>query len=386
VEATAQRRRPPGALDAALVVVLFAAQLIDSEICKNGHGISLTGALAALALTLPLLWRTRAPLLVLALVTVGVFLTLDTLRPADAISLPPMVALYTAASHGDRRRSLLLSLLYVPVPGLTMVLFFDTSFFQAQTVTYGALLVAAVATGDGVRSKRNYHARAESERAAESERRVAEERVRIARDVHDVVAHAMVAINVQAGVAAHVLDRRPEQARTALTEIKRVSGEALSDLRATLGVLRDDDTISAPVRPADSLPQLEALAAPLRAAGIAVDVRVADAAVPAQVGATAYRIVQEALTNVLRHAGARHAEIRVDVRAADVEVEVCDDGAAVPAPGAASDHAAGSGNGLRGMAERAAAIGGVLEAGSRDSGGWRVHAVLPLSAPVDTAR
>jgi signal transduction histidine kinase len=186
----------------------------------------------------------------------------------------------------------------------------------------------------------------------------------------------MVAINVQAGVAAHVIDRRPEAARSALTEIKRVSGAALADLRATLGVLREADA-PAPVRPAQGLDALEELAARVRAAGIdvTIDARLDGEdcpPIPSALEGAAYRIAQEALTNVLRHAGARTATLRVLLGPAALELEILDDGAGVSA---ASE---GGGHGVRGMRERAAAVGGSVDAGPREEGGWRVHARLPM--------
>ena len=191
--------------------------------------------------------------------------------------------------------------------------------------------------------------------------------------MHDVVAHAMVAINVQAGVAAHRLDKDPEQARSALRAIKETSGEALADLRATLGVLRGDDA-EAPVRPAAGLGDLDELAAGLRAAGVEVTLDVGDVAgLPGAVQAAGYRIVQEALTNALRHAGAAHVRVRAWRDGGALRIEVADDGAGAAANGAGG----GSGSGVPGMRERAAALGGTLEAGPAPEGGWRVAAELP---------
>lgn len=206
---------------------------------------------------------------------------------------------------------------------------------------------------------------------------VAEERLRIAQEVHDVVAHAMVAINVQAGVAAHLIDRRPEQAKASLRDIKATSGAALVDLRGTLGLLRDQDG-AAPVRPTGSLAGVPELANPLRAAGVEVDVLVEGLQdrVPSSVGQAVYRIVQEAATNIMRHAGARRASILVAVGVDSVDVRVEDDGAARASVDGAV--VAGSGNGLGGMRERATTLGGHLDVGRLPDGGWSVHVVLPL--------
>lgn len=374
-----------GGLDVALVLGLVALLVADTLLFpKDGRGLTLAAVPALALITVPLLWRDVAPRTVCFFVVLGVLACLLTLKPTDVISLPPMVACYSVALHSDRVRSFVVGVIGVSTATICVFVFSEGSVAASDLVMNSAFLLLAVVTGDAVRTRRAFReaaisreAERERERAAEAHRMLAEERLRIAQEVHDVVAHAMVAINVQAGVAAHVLDRRPEQARSALREIKAMSGEALTDLRATLGLLREDG-IAAPVRPTESLSEVAELASPLRAAGIEVDVEVDGLRdrVPAPVGAAAYRIAQEASTNVLRHAGARRVAIRVDVGRAAVEVRVDDDGAAlVPVGGPV---APGSGNGLRGMSERAAALGGRLEAGRRDDGGWSVHAVLPL--------
>jgi signal transduction histidine kinase len=231
-----------------------------------------------------------------------------------------------------------------------------------------------------------WHSRASFEREvaaheAEADRRLGEERLRIAREVHDVVAHAMVAINVQSGVAAHLLDHDTDQAREALLHIKRTSGDALTDLRATLGILRDP-TQEAPTGPAAGLDDFDAIAEQLRAVGVEVDVDVdLVGPVPAPVHAASYRVVQEALTNVLRHANARRARVVVRGDEDTLTIVVSDDGTG----GAASEPGAGAGAGVRGMRERAEALGGTLDAGPVPEGGWRVEATLPL-AHARTAR
>ena len=215
----------------------------------------------------------------------------------------------------------------------------------------------------------------------EALRRIGEERLQIAREIHDVVAHAMTAINVQAGVAAHLIDRDPQQAHDALRAIKRTSGEALSELRATLDVLRDDGRAdAAPLGPSAGLHDLEALTAGLRDAGVEVELDVGPiAGLPAPVHSTGYRIVQEALTNVARHAHASRASVHVRREPEAVTIEVSDDG--VSANGIAS----APGNGLRGMRERAAAVGGSVDAGHCDGGGWQVRASLPIAGNVGDA-
>ena len=368
-----------------LVLVLIAAALAEGQWSHDAEGLSPLGVLAAIAIALPLLWRHRAPQVVLALVVAGVFACMATLKPGWTVVAVSAVAIYSVALYGDRLRTLATAGCVLAVTVAVMTLFSDRGLLSYDALTRLGVLLIALVLGDAVRGRRAVEVAA-AEREAERERRtrdeadrrLADERLRIAQEVHDVVAHAMVAINVQAGVAAHVLHKRPGQAETALTEIKRVSGAALDDLRATLGLLRDENA-AAPVHPTRVLSEVPDLAAPLRAAGVRVDVDLhgPEERVHSPVGAAAYRIVQEALTNVLRHADASSAAVRVTIGARSVEIDVSDDGLAPTSNGSATGHAPGTG--LRGMAERAEALGGRVEAGQVPDGGWHVHAVLPLA-------
>jgi signal transduction histidine kinase len=201
--------------------------------------------------------------------------------------------------------------------------------------------------------------------------------VRIARDLHDSVAHSMASISVQAGVGAHVLDERPEDARAALLAIKHASGDALAELRATLSMLRSSEAV--PREPTDGLDRLPLLVESSRAAGLAVDVVIEGDAqqLPPAVDTAAFRIVQESLTNVIRHAGPARATVAVRHGDGGVEIEVTDDGrGAVNGNGDAVR--GGGGHGLAGMRERVALLGGELYAGPRRTGGYRVRARLPL--------
>jgi signal transduction histidine kinase len=249
----------------------------------------------------------------------------------------------------------------------------DAADLFAVTLRNVAYCLLALAAGDAVRSGREAVERTAAAAEEQALRRLGEERLRIAREVHDVVAHSISAINVQSGVAAHLMDRDPEQARSALRRIKAASGEALAELRTTVGVLRDPDA-PAPVRPHHGLGDVEELLVGLRSAGLRVALDIGPlASVAPDVQDAGYRIVQEALTNVLRHAEATSVRVRVAADAGAVEVEVVDDGAGTGAVG-------GSGNGIRGMRERACALGGALEAGPAAGGGWRVAAHLPIRA------
>jgi signal transduction histidine kinase len=258
------------------------------------------------------------------------------------------------------------------------------------------LLVAlALAMGEVTRGRRDYLAEAErravaAERTREetARRRAGEERLRLARDLHDITAHTIAVIAIQAGVAEEALDRfeaDPEPARQAVRAIRASSREAMAELKATVTMLREG---AAPRGPLPGLGQLEELVGMARSAGVRVELAVSGVAppLPPAVDLTAYRIVQESLTNVLRHAGAASATVRVCYRPDAVEVQVDDDGrgSGRPPPGAAGAPSAAPGarsmgHGLAVMAERAAAVGGQLEAGPGPGRGFCVHARLPLS-------
>lgn len=244
----------------------------------------------------------------------------------------------------------------------------------AQEVAVTAWVLAILAVSELVRTRREQWARERAERAAADRRRVGEERLRIARELHDVLAHSISVINVQAGVGLALLDSDPEQARTALTTIKAASKEALGEVRQVLDTLRAPG--EAPRTPAPGLDRLPELVEQAAAAGLTVEVTVDGEAqgLPPGVDLAAFRIVQEALTNVVRHSGARTARVRLAWRPRLLELRVDDDG---PATGA---QAGGSGNGLVGMRERASALGGGIEAGPRPDGGFAVVARLPMKA------
>jgi signal transduction histidine kinase len=268
-------------------------------------------------------------------------------------------------------------------------------FLYGETMVDGEPLYAAVTVfaamwwGEAVRARRAYVAelrdraeQAEQTREEEARRRVGEERLRIARELHDVVSHTIGVISVQAGVAAHLLERRPDKAAESLAAIRQASDEALGELHAMLGVLRERDGDATPLAPAPGLAELDALVAQAAGAGVEVQVSLEGAPrpLPAAVDLACYRVVQESLTNVVRHAGASRAEISVRLDDGRVVVEVTDDGveSASGRRPTDSDRQSRSGQGLVGMRERARSLGGTLEAGPRPGGGYRVQAVLPV--------
>lgn len=220
---------------------------------------------------------------------------------------------------------------------------------------------------------------AEAAREEESLRSIADERLRIARELHDVVSHSISMINVQAGVAVHVMDERPEEARAALVAIKTASRDALRDLRAILGLLRQADQAE-PRSPAAGLAQVPALVENVRRAGVAVTLAIepAGAELPTSVDMAAYRVIQEALTNVVRHAPGASATVAVRCRSDALAIDVENDGRATSSVG--PDGRRGARTWPTGMRERVHAVGGSFEAAPRPEGGFAVRATLPLEA------
>jgi signal transduction histidine kinase len=367
--------RPLRFWDAALAAA-GAAALITEGLLRAHSGLSPGAYPLALAAAAPLAWRTRAPLIALAGVAAGGIICAASFHASWSASALVAVQLYTVALLGHRQRSMVVGALTATAAVVAIVLI-DGS-VELTGVGFRLLLViVSLALGDTIRSRlalraaaRERAAREAHDREQDARRRVADERVRIARELHDTLAHSLVAINVRASVA---LDLGASQdATAALQDVKQASATALRDLRATLGLLRaQDDT--APTAPALDLDALPGLLDRARSAGLRADadVRIDGASVPSAIGGAAFRIVQEALTNVMRHADASTARVRVQTDGHALDIEVTDDGRGDTAGEAA-------GLGLHGMAERAAALGGHLDAGPREEGGWRVHAVLPL--------
>ena len=239
-----------------------------------------------------------------------------------------------------------------------------------------ALLAWLLVLGAGAELLRSRLERRAEEAAAQAEqarRRASDERLRIAQELHDVLAHNISLINVQAGVALHLLDERPEQARPALRAIRDASKDALGELRSVLDILRVGEV---PRAPTAGLADLDALVERTRGTGLTVEVSGADGldGLPAGVDLAAFRIVQEALTNVVRHSGATRATVRLSRSPGSLVVDVDDNGHGPTGPGIDN-----GGRGLAGMRERARALGGSLEAGPRPGRGFRVHASLPVA-------
>ncbi len=315
------------------------------------------------------------------------------------------VAIYTLTSLGDGRRSLITA-------GTGIAVLATCWLVAAADVEPPAAIgwvffrigasVMSAALGESVRSRRFIATEAleraelaERTREQEARARVDQERLRIAREVHDTVAHAIAVINVQAGVTAHVLDRRPERAREALVAIEQTSSRALQEMRAVLGVLRgtDDGRVPHP-----GLGQIGELATEARGAGLNIHLEETSPPppVPTAVGSAVYRILQEAITNVIRHVGPTRVTVALDYGADAVEVRVTDEGprgtpaTGVAAPATGGDRAGDGpahpdepGRGILGMRERCQLLGGDLDAGPLSGGGFAITARLPL-APTGT--
>ncbi|MBB3085413.1 signal transduction histidine kinase [Geodermatophilus sabuli] len=310
--------------------------------------------------------------------TIGLTLSYLALDYPGGPELPVlMVAFYSVAAAGQRWETVLVVLLFGGGGALYRAFVEREPFLEiALTV---ALLVLAFLLGDSVSTRRRLRAEvrerlraAAVEKELEAQSRVSGERVRIAQELHDVLAHTITTMTVHAGVAADLLSDRPEQARNSLATLRACGREAMAELRATIAVLRSG--AEGPTREATpGLAQLDPLVRGVEEAGLPVDLEVRGERrdLPAAVELTAYRIVQEALTNVIRHARATRATVCVSVGRSAVEVTVADDGAG------RADAPAHRGSGLLGLTERARALGGVLSAGNRPGGGFRVQATLP---------
>lgn len=345
-------------------------------------------------LTAPLALRRKFPLSTVAVV-VGAFLlarTVFDVHEASITVLAGSFALYSAAVHGDARwRGPVLVLSVAVIAGeVVREIYFGAPEVAGKALTQGFTLfynlvvlalpcvlgVAVRTLRDGQRQLADRAVELEREREENARRAVFEERVRIARDLHDVVAHHVSVMGVQAGAARLVIGRQPAQAKEALGSIERTSRQAVGELQQMLGFLRQEGE-GDDLAPQPGLRELPGLAAQLAQANVTVGLRVEgeERSVPRTVDVSAYRIVQEALTNTVKHAHASRADVRVRYSSDALVVEIVDDGqGAAPRPAAMS-----GGHGLIGMRERVALHGGELRAGPRAAGGFGVEAVFPLS-------
>ncbi|CAM3528961.1 sensor histidine kinase [Kibdelosporangium persicum] len=370
--------------DVLLAVLATAVAVGWAVLAPQPKPLDAWGVLLAVAACAPLAVRRRRPVVVLVVhMAVSVpYHALD--YPHDALVVPGLLVVYTVASVMRRPHSLLVGTGAVVV--VLVIRAVDDGRVRFDTLTTLGWMVAAVGVGEAVRSRRAYLAeivdraeRAERTREEEALRRVTEERLRIARDLHDLLAHSITLIHVQAGVAAHLLAESADRLnRTvmvrSLDTITEACLRARAELRATLAVLRDSTMTEHPDedrRPVPALSRLSDLTAPVTAVGVTVDlVSTGDSRpLPPAVEVAAYRIVQEALTNVVKHAVATRARVELAYLPDALVVTVTDDGRG----GAGT----AGGYGFVGMVERARSVGGTLTAGSARDGGFRVMAELP---------
>ncbi|HEX4658023.1 MAG TPA: sensor histidine kinase [Streptosporangiaceae bacterium] len=375
------------AFDAALAAVVTAAEVGGSHSASSwGHHPHAAPGIAAYVVLVAggasLLARRRYPVAVLAVALASALIAVR--LGAGLVWFALIVAFFNAVLVKKRAAavaSLVIGYVVSVWPPWRIGQPRHTSGGAALGLAAGLTLMLFVAELIRIRSQR---AAALARSHEEELRRLAsEERIRMARDLHDVVAHNISVINVQANTALHLMDRQPERARSALTTINDVSKQALIELRSVLGVLRDVDAngvaASAPRAPTPGLARLGDLVDHAAAAGLAVHVEEDGQRVPlpADIDVAAYRILQEALTNSARHSGGANATVRLGHGDDALRVEVADDGTSRP-PDRPPARAEGSGHGIAGMTERAAALGGTLEAGPRPEGGFLVRAWLPL--------
>jgi signal transduction histidine kinase len=348
-----------------------------SDVYSSGERAA--AAAAGLVLTLSLGWRRRAPLAVLV-VAIGASAAANVIAPLDAATTPALalvVVAYSVGAHTVGLRS------WIGATGVGALIAANV----AGQLSAGDLALIAMILGGAWVAGRAMRYRRERERVLErltvdlerereekARAAAAEERVRIARELHDVVAHAISVIVLQARGGRRSLETDPEETRQALDTIEATGSEALAEMRRLLGMLRRDDEEIA-LAPQPSIRHLDSLARQVREAGMPVELSVEGEPVelPPGIDVSAYRIVQEALTNALKHAGPATARVVVRYGDHDLELEVVDTGVGMHSAG-------GAGHGLVGMRERVSLYGGNIDAGPRDGGGFAVKARLPLAA------
>jgi signal transduction histidine kinase len=382
-------REHASAVDAVIALVLFGASFPGTRISAPGFapeeqwwpGVLITG-LAALCL----LWRRSHPRAVAVLTgAAGIAVAALGYLPSIFVVGPLVVSLYTLAERTERRVANPIAFTAVVLVSAASVAAHPHETLDITLIAPAASLLLPLSLGTTVRIRRAYvqsvQARAqyaEQTREQEARHRVAEERVRIARELHDVVAHHLALANAQAGAVAHLMRTRPEQAQKLVAELAATTSSALRELKGTVGLLREADEPNAPLQPAPGLAQLPELTAAMAAAGLNVTVTTEGRARPISPGAdlTAYRIIQEALTNVTKHAATGEAHVLLRYVADRLTVTVTNPAREPAVPGLHN-----TGFGLIGMRERAQSVGGAVRTGLRPDGVFEVAADLPLYDP-----
>ena len=378
-------RRPP--LSDALLALVFVVvgQLAvwspwGDEFPSGGFdGPPVVNAALVLLYTAPVAWRRRAPTAALALMVAAASVQLVLVSPTVlffAGLLPTVVMAYSVALYERPGRELIG--LGICVAGLAIAAGATARVSDASDWAFDLLLlVVAWGMGRLVRGRQLQVAQAERERDQRGRVAAAEERARIARELHDLVAHGVSVMGIQAAAAQVLIDRDPEAARAAMLAVERMSRDALTEMHHLVGVLRDESSDAAAFAPQPGLGDLDTLLTDVRGAGLPVELVIEGdrRELAAGLELSAYRIIQEALTNSLKHAGSATATVSIRYRAEDLELRIADTGAAHAATAAVS-----GGRGIPGMRERVGVYGGELQAG-RSNGGYLVRARLPLAAP-----
>ena len=366
------RRLPPWPLDVVLtaffVVVGFTTTSQPGTDYERRDGLAIALILAA---TVPYVARRAAPFVVFIVTLVATASLFVLGYEAGALPMVVGVGAYTVGAYAPARQ-VVLAAVVMNVAFVVMVVGDSPEFGGAQLVTSTAVYGAIMLIGWTMQARRLRLDALEREQGEAALRAAADERLRIAQELHDVVAHSLGVIAVQAGVGMHVIATDPDEARRALENISRTSRSSLAEIRRMLGLVRSGEGMPA-YAPAPGLADLPTLVREVADAGLPVDLVVAPEAtgMPPGVELAAYRIVQEALTNALRHARAHRATVRLDVDPGRLHVVVTDDGAGANGSGRPGGH------GLVGMRERVAVYGGTLDVGPAPGGGFRVDATIP---------
>ena len=376
-------RRHPWWTDSLLALFLTVISVGSTVVAHNkaGHAVSVLAVILVTLTTAPVAMRRYRPLAVLA-ITVSAAVLVLILTSQAQFPVGVLVALYTVASRCERPVSIRAAE-WVALP-ITVAVIANNGFHAGRVIPELAVFAIAWVLGDNIRTRRAYlaelearAARLEREREERDERAVNEERARIARELHDVIAHNVSVMVVQASAGEEVFDSDPRRARESLAAVASTGRAALAELRRLLGVIRaeEGDGAAASYRPQPGLEYLDELVRQVRETGLAVELSVIGEPreLPEGIGLCAYRIVQEALTNTLKHAHASEAQVSVRYVADALELQVLDDGRGPRAVNGES-----SGQGLIGMRERVALFGGELTARPRPGEGFEVRARLPL--------
>ncbi len=388
--ATLSRRLSPY-LDIAIALVatvMSVLSLVSTDVEAIDPRLEPADPIAVVATAiagLSLVWRRTRPMASFLVFTAGCLVVTLTDHYIGLLSIVLLFSLYSLAAHGGRRQGVIGLVASIVVFNVLSLL--DVPDLRTSDLLQAfALLVVAWAVGDAIRSRRAHQAErlrlAEQEAAVareQSDRALVEERLRIARELHDVVAHSMSLIAVQAGVGGHVIRTDVDAAERALEVIAETSREALTQTRSMLGLLREENADPA-AAPTHTIDDLDALIADVAQAGVEVDLTIDGPRRPLDPGVelSAYRIVQESLTNVLKHSGATEASVCVTYVADGVDVEVRDTGGSART---IADGGVASGHGLVGLRERTRLLGGTLEYDALEGSGFRVAAHLPSTEP-----